>query len=90
MADHQQDRRIRVPDARGTVSMPAVACLPMELYAYLRHYYCIFSCESYHISFKYLHATDRKAVSPTVIFPDPPTQQLLEHFHLDVQQAFQT
>lgn len=45
MAD-QQDRRMQVPDAHGAASMTAVARLPMELYAHLRHYYCIFSCDA--------------------------------------------
>lgn len=43
-----------------------------------------------HHSFKYLYASDPKVVPSATIFPDSCIQQLLEHFHLDVKQAFQT
>lgn len=43
-----------------------------------------------HNSFKYLYASNPKVVPPATVFSDSSLQELLEHFHLDVQQAFQT
>lgn len=43
-----------------------------------------------HHSFNYLYACNPKVVPPATVFPDPSIQQLLEHLHLDIQQAFQT
>ena len=90
----QQDRGVWIPDDHRAAAIPSVACLPIESYAYLSHYYIFYVMQPNpiltHHGFKYLYASDPKVVPPATIFPDSSIQQLLEHFHLDVKQAFQT